>query len=324
MVSELDYPTDAENTRVRTVLDRLIEARLLVRGSVDVDEHGTTEPYVEPAHDALVRAWDRLRLWQQANAEILPLQRRLTIAGVEWDHASNDAKKSLLWDNDPRLPILQSILEGRPAQAGHAHGWIGRSRQTLFPAKNRLENETWLNRMESEFVRASILQRASSLRRLIITVATVILALSALTVFAFYQQGLAQEKARRAQAEQLAAQAQSAIERNRIALSQADPSLALILAARAVQATLAQDHYVAANAQQALLDAIRAAPPWIRSLRGHTDAVLWASFSSDGQRIATASEDQTARVWNTADGRAVLELPASSGVRHARSTPTVP
>jgi WD40 repeat protein len=34
------------------------------------------------------------------------------------------------------------------------------------------------------------------------------------------------------------------------------------------------------------------------TLKGHTDRVLSASFSPDGTRIVTASDDSTARVWD--------------------------
>ncbi|MEO1446995.1 MAG: hypothetical protein AAFV46_12330, partial [Cyanobacteria bacterium J06635_11] len=35
------------------------------------------EPYVEPAHDALVRGWDKLLRWKREAQEGLALQRRL-------------------------------------------------------------------------------------------------------------------------------------------------------------------------------------------------------------------------------------------------------
>jgi WD40 repeat protein len=39
----------------------------------------------------------------------------------------------------------------------------------------------------------------------------------------------------------------------------------------------------------------------------HDAAVLSAQFSADGQRVVTASEDGTARVWNAATGEALRE-----------------
>lgn len=36
----------------------------------------------------------------------------------------------------------------------------------------------------------------------------------------------------------------------------------------------------------------------LAELRGHTDRVISATFSPDGQRVITASADNTTRTWN--------------------------
>jgi WD40 repeat protein len=43
-------------------------------------------------------------------------------------------------------------------------------------------------------------------------------------------------------------------------------------------------------------------------LSGHTDQVRLAVFSPDGQRVGTASEDHSARIWDTATGRELTRL----------------
>src|SRR5688500_10614778 len=44
-----------------------------------------------------------------------------------------------------------------------------------------------------------------------------------------------------------------------------------------------------------------------RSLK-HPNSVYWASFSRDGKRLATASLDNTAKLWNVADGKELATL----------------
>jgi WD40 repeat protein len=59
----------------------------------------------------------------------------------------------------------------------------------------------------------------------------------------------------------------------------------------------------------------------IAKLEGHTGAVRSAAFSRDGQRIATASEDATARVWDATTGRLLATLSGYSD--WALTVPTV-
>jgi WD40 repeat protein len=137
-MSELEYP-ESENTRVRIVIQHFSDARLLTNGT---DSEG--QPYVEPAHDALVRGWQKLLEWKQQDLASLLLQRELTPTVNKW--ASNRKEKQfggLLWDDDPRLPLVKQISEQRA---------------------------NWLNSEESEFVRWSIWQKYRNvcLRRLVL------------------------------------------------------------------------------------------------------------------------------------------------------------
>jgi WD40 repeat protein len=120
LLTELEYP-EAENQRVKSVIEAFANARLLVKGQ---DAEGNL--CVEPAHDALVRGWQKLLIWKQEEQENLILQRRLTPTALEW---KTKQKPEFLWHSDPYLDVLKQVLHS--------------------------ENN-WFNKLETEFVKHSI------------------------------------------------------------------------------------------------------------------------------------------------------------------------
>jgi WD40 repeat protein len=122
--SELVYPDAEENKRVAQVSDRLVKARLLVKGQE------TGEPYVEPAHDFLVRGWDKLQGWKSQEIENLFLQQRLTPQANDWVKYPQNTE--LLMRDGYRLSALEEILNS---------------------------NSSWFNQFEAHFVQTSISYR---------------------------------------------------------------------------------------------------------------------------------------------------------------------
>ncbi|WP_204141329.1 caspase family protein [Halomicronema sp. CCY15110] len=184
--SELVYPDDAENTRVEVVIQRLITARLIVKGQ---DPGG--EAYVEPAHDALVQGWNQLQRWKNEEQENLSLQRLLTPAAREWaDNREGKKSTGFLWNNNPRLDLLLADLKS---------------------------SQSWLNQLERQFVNQSQNRRRNNSMRLAGFLLTVFLALSGATGIAFFQRaeaqrqsGIAQQSADEAEQQRQQAEANAA------------------------------------------------------------------------------------------------------------------
>ncbi|MEJ1929807.1 caspase family protein [Nostoc sp. NIES-2111] len=131
--SELEYPTQEESDRVQQVVNRLVEARLLVKGQLE-----TGEPYVEAAHDFLVRGWGTLQDWinEEKAKETLELQQRLTAQANDWYR--NNRPDGLLIPDGERLNYLEKLLE---------------------------QNDIWFNQRESQFVETSLNFRDAQKRR---------------------------------------------------------------------------------------------------------------------------------------------------------------
>ena len=53
--------------------------------------------------------------------------------------------------------------------------------------------------------------------------------------------------------------------------------------------------------------------PDLMALRGHTDRIAWASFSPDGTQLATASDDDSAKVWDVRTGDEIMTLQGEQG-----------
>lgn len=117
-----------EDDRVVEVIKRLVQARLLVKGQE------TGEAYIEPAHDFLVRGWDKLQKWIKENQEDLALQQRLTPAANDWAIG-----KGGLWTREvERLARLEKLLDS--------------------------PDFCWLNSLETKFARNSIQTRQDELK----------------------------------------------------------------------------------------------------------------------------------------------------------------
>jgi hypothetical protein len=279
-------PQNADAPAVEKVLQVLAKARLVT----------TSHDEAQVSHEALIREWPALREWLDANREGLRIGRRLAEAAREWQREGEDP---------------DSLYRG--ARLAQALEWTAGRPDSLNPTAQRFLEASRAAAEEAEREREAARQReleAAHQREL-----------EQAQMLAKVEDALAEAKrqARRAQAGELTAYAQTSTAKNT-----SDPSEFLLLADLALRATSADDGYVTANAADAAIAAIEAAPPWRLTLppRRHTHEVNSAAYGPDGARIVTASWDQTARVWDALSGEELLSLRGhTSGVNSAAYSP---
>jgi serine/threonine protein kinase/DNA-binding XRE family transcriptional regulator len=174
----------------------------------------TREPTVEVAHEALIRAWSRLRAWLDTSRDNLQIQRRLATAAAEWGGSGHDPSflaagarleqfaalaqaGTIALNADERL-FLEASLAERDRQAREEQ-----ERQTRELAQAQALAEEQRQRAEVAHgaavaaERAAVAQRTAArrLRMLVGALALFLLAAAALSVYALQQRGQAQASA---------------------------------------------------------------------------------------------------------------------------------
>lgn len=303
------------------LIDRWAEARLLT-----LDHHRQTRlPTVEPAHEALLREWPRLRRWLDENRESLVVLGRLREDVVAWEDLDRDA--GALYRGS-RLQLAVDVL---------AHATLGPQEQTFLDASLAAREEE-----EREAAAAAARTQRSNrrLRRQLVVIGVALVAALAGALVAVDQRGEAVAERRIAFARELAAEADANIDE--------DPERAILLAMAAIDVTRNADGSVRPEAVAALHRAISRARvvldvpglggalDWspdgsvfltegpeetgvvdvrdaetgesVHRFVGHEVDINEVAFSADGSMFATAGDDERLRVWDTATGDEIQEL----------------
>ncbi len=244
----------------------------------------TRGPTVEIAHEALIRAWGRLREWLAESREDLRIQRQLTMAAREWANARHDPSFLAAGARLARFDALAT------------------------------ESDLALNEQEREYVDASVAERQQreterraqrrrllALQRSIVGVLVVSLLVAiGLSAFALNRWREALSQARVAFSRQLAAQALAEVQK-----PIGNDEFAALLAIRSLK-----DQYDPV-ADGALVEAASKLP--LRAFTGHSDEVRSVAFSPDGKYVLTGSADTTVKLWEAATGQEVRTLNGHTG-----------
>ena len=291
-----------------SLVQRLATARLVVTNQTETET-------VEVVHEALIQHWELLRDWMAADHDFRIWQEKLRVALGQWEASKRDE---------------EVLLRGRPL--AEAEEWLGKRKTDLNPdeqafiqagitlrEQQRITRERrrntiiivavfvallmtglayfGLNRSQAatnseatavaERITAQVASTAAIEQKTTAEAAGTVISLERDNTNK--QKALAEQQTRLARAAQLAAQSQ--------ATSLEHPSRSLLLAVEAFTVLQNDDPYLP-NPHQALHESLQ--KPLGHALTGHENIVWAVAFSPDGQWLATASADHTARLWSIA------------------------
>lgn len=287
--ADFAFPDDQAARRAGDIIAALAACGLVVQGA-----NAAGEPYVALGHSGLITAWSQMQKWLVEQGAEWALQRDLAARVEEWQPQK---PKTLLWDDDPRLPQVEERLWPAHKRGDGLMDRLRWEKRVLFPPKDATPApNAWVNRDELAFVRASVGERSGFRQKLFAFVAAITVVIALFGGIALWQRGIANEK--RAEAELAARQAQSGelAAQSRLESSQGALPAGLLLATEAYTVSRTTPQFYARQAVQALYDTLEETGGRPQSLTGK--AAFQMAVSPDGQWLATGSIDNQVRLWS--------------------------
>ena len=254
---------------------------------------GLNQDTVDVMHESVLRGWPRLVGWMEEENRGGRRLRELAAAAQEagWRSGMSTAEKNRV-QGIAGLTLTNLI------------NWRNKFHPTAVWASRYLDASefeaaldflNWCEARELERKKVARL-RANALVASLAFLAVVL----SVAAWVFYVQGKRMQMlATRSESRGLVAYSVEQMER--------DPERSVLLAMYAVRATLEYDPPSVPAATTALHSAILGSQVRI-TLRGHDSSVTSVVFSPDGRRLATASWDKTAKIWDAETGKELMTL----------------
>ncbi|WP_037271201.1 helix-turn-helix domain-containing protein [Kibdelosporangium aridum] len=234
------------------VLDVLAEARLIT----------VADNTMEIAHEALIRAWPRLRQWLAVDREGLRTHRHLTEAAQEWSALEEDPG---------------SLYRG--ARLVVAKEWAAKEFTTLNPVERAFLDAS-VDQEERETAKDR--RRARQLRYLAAGLAVLLVVVTAISVIAIRERDEAEQAQRIAISRQLATQA--------LTIAESDPGRAKLLSLQAYRTAPTLE------ARSALMS-MSAHRDYRTEIQAHEGAASDIAFRPDGTMLSVG-RDKTVALWD--------------------------
>jgi DNA-binding SARP family transcriptional activator/WD40 repeat protein len=251
----------------------------------------TREPTVEVAHEALLGAWERLRVWIDECREDLRMHRRLSEAANEWDRSGPE----------PSFLLTGSRLEQFDSWASTTSIALGPGeRGYLVASIARRDTERSAEAARGERERKVERRSVKRLRALVAVLTVAALVAATLTAVALDQTAKARRASGLAIARELAAAAVANLEVNH--------QLAILLAIQALRTAREVDDSIDPRVE----DVLRRAAPTLSIDASPIvgTGIRTTAFTNDGTAVAIVGRDGSVGVWDLRNGSRTVAIPS--------------
>jgi WD40 repeat protein len=263
---------------------------------------------LEVAHEALLRRWPTLAELLAEDRDALLLLDGALLAAADWDKALSQHKPDFLAHRGSRLAEALALATRGPdweREIAPARAYLAACQAR--EAAEREEKEAALAREQARLAEIAAAQtRTAHLQRR----TRWTLAAMAVVVALGLGAGVWQYRfnvARQAQLDRGHVNLLAELATSQRLAGNLDAGLRLAVHAARAELGLSDGAPKGSLPQSALAAAVGHSDLRL-TLAGHEHMVMFAAYSPDGSRIATASADRTARIWNAATGEEIAVL----------------